>query len=583
MFKAVLFAQNPITTYIEQWATEEVLLTNERSLNDLIADYNAIEFSVEDFYDFKKWSVFFFLNSNELREIQMYLQRYKDETSIAFLNRLNIPTEKAYLIRYKILGENNIILGDWQKKGTVSSYILIPDLGVSNIFKNRNRVNIQEKGFKFFLQTEKDQEEKHGLDFVSSGLCFKRGKYRWYLGDYIARFGLGLSFYQGYQQASFFDMNNYIIGSFKLHTGSNENMFLRGVALETQLKPNKKLHFFISSKKTDGRFDSNGITQLFTDGNHSTLTSQSNKDVIHIHQLGGSYSWSGRQFSNQLTSHYTHFNKPLISYTDTFNHQFSISNSMVYITSGLQIGLEINYDLFKYISWLSTVKIHLGNAYYLSTYFGMENKHFKNYFRQLPLMFSTPEKFYSYQLESIKSNTSMYFRYQRSVVLIELPITQKKTEYRFGLNIRLKEKSELYWRSTYKQKIDEEQLTSHLFRNKFALLVKLRGKWRWYQSIQYKFGDEHGVAYSSRFSYQINHWHLKLGFIQYKQLFGALYMYESDIESFGYTKGFFNTGQVIYIMFKLKRSRMNWYSKLRWLNQERQKTIGVSLGFKYRF
>ena len=91
------------------------------------------------------------------------------------------------------------------------------------------------------------------------------------------------------------------------------------------------------------------------------------------------------------------------------------------------------------------------------------------------------------------------------------------------------------------------------------------------------------MAYSSRFSYQVNHWHIKLGFIQYKQSLGAIYMYESDIESFGYTKGFFNTGQVIYMMFKLKRNRMNWYSKLRWLNQEHQKTMGVSLGFKYRF
>ena len=37
-----------------------------------------------------------------LREIQTYLLEYPNETSIAFLNRLNIPPEKAYLIRYKI-------------------------------------------------------------------------------------------------------------------------------------------------------------------------------------------------------------------------------------------------------------------------------------------------------------------------------------------------------------------------------------------------------------------------------------------------------------------------------------------------
>ena len=64
-FRTVLFAQNHITTYLEQWATEEVLLTNERFLDDLIADYNTIEFSIRVFYDFKKWSVFFFLNPNE--------------------------------------------------------------------------------------------------------------------------------------------------------------------------------------------------------------------------------------------------------------------------------------------------------------------------------------------------------------------------------------------------------------------------------------------------------------------------------------------------------------------------------------
>ena len=47
-------------------------------------------------------------------------------------------------------------------------------------------------------------------------------------------------------------MNDHITGGFKLHTGSHENAFLRGIALETQLKPNKKLSFLLVQKKQTG-------------------------------------------------------------------------------------------------------------------------------------------------------------------------------------------------------------------------------------------------------------------------------------------------------------------------------------------
>lgn len=578
-------AQNKVETYLESWIASEKAIDQEHDFNEIYQVYSSIQFSTYDFYDFSKWEQFFFLNVRELKQIRTYLEQYKNEKSIAFLNTLKgFSREKAYLIRYKVL-ESQIQVGNDKIKQSIESYTSIPDSDESGL-KNRTRLRVTYPNFRFFLQTEKDTEERSMIDFISAGIKLKRKNTIWYLGNYTAQFGLGASLFQGYQNVSITQMNNTFSDGFKIHTGTDENRFFRGIAVESYKGANKKLNAFISSNRVDGRWDKNGVSRLFSDGVHVSRLDQTFRKSIQLNHAGIGYSVKNKGLILSTLGYLVHYNKPLIMNSRLVKNQMSLSSTLSYSNSRIHVVTELNSDQFEYWSSVSSFRLHLGYAFYLKTYYGIENADFENTFRTLPTVYSNPERFYGYRLEILKKKTQAYFAYNQSQNQIEQ--FNKTSDYRFGLTCKLKKKSVLRFRGTFKQKVEEKDLelsTSKLFRGRLSFMVQERGFWSWKQGLFFKFGahTESGLTYASQFEYKKSQWSLRLGYVFFQQNTGAFYIYESDILSSGYTRGFFHSGSLVYTNLKFQFRKLTLYNKLRVLHQKSVNYLGWSFGCKYSF
>lgn len=577
--------QTRVETYLETWIALE---NQEEALEfiDVYQMYNAIEFSSHDFYNLDKWNQFFFLNLNELDQIRLYLEKYKKETSIAFLNAINgFPKEKAYLIRYKVLEQRTLLKNRGKVKQEFRTYILLPDLDKTYAFKNRTRLQITQKDVQFVLQSEKDLNETSRIDFISGGLKFHQKNNVWFIGDYTPQFGLGLTLFQGYQNA----LNNQNTNGkdgFKLHTGSDENRFLRGLALESYPFKHHKISAFISSKAVDGKFNSDGITSLFSSGIHVSDSELNAKRSISLQHVGVGYTWFTNKISLKSLVYIAHFDRALnLTNTKTRNQ---ISNAYIfsYFNSNMHLSTELSIDQFKYVSHIALLRLHLGYTFYIRLYSAQEHQSFINPFRRISKSYSTPEQFYGYRLESLKKNIQTYFSYHKAIELEH--IYNQKSEYRLGVTFKLKKKSILQLRGTYKQKHEENSLALENntgFRSRVSFIVNQRGLWIWKQSLLFKSetGYKVGLAYAMQFEYKKDIWKVRLGCALFQQGSGAFYIYEPDILSSGYVRGVFNTGDILYIMTQINLKKASCYSKLRISNQNNESKMGWSFGVKYKF
>jgi len=581
----LVFAQERLENFIESRMVLSVEEDQELYLADILQAYKHIRFTISDIHKPIKWKSFFFLNQNELQQIYRYLKTFPEEQSIAFLNQLNgFSKDKAYLIRYKVLTQTGFRKNIQKLKMNGSVYTYIPNVQTFNAFKNRNRIQLSNGPFKWFLQSEKDVKESSVSDYISGGFTFRIKKNRWFFGDYIAQFGTGMSFFQGYQAFNFYQLNQSLPTRFKIHTGTNENAYLRGVALETTLREDWKINGFLSAKPTDARYTDKGVTNLFVDGTHDSHTALNFKKSIQITSIGGALTKRYNHFTTTSLGYWNHFSKPIISYSGIYRNQYSLSQTMAYFTPQFHINMELNLDQGHYFSQLTKIQSHLGKAFYLGLFYGVENPHFKNYFRQLPLLFSFPEKVYGYQVEQFRKQIHLLFSYQHSKGQ-KLNTYHEKQVFRLNMVVKLKAKARLQVSSVLKESRRIRNLTQSsksIVRNQIVLQVKLRGLWNWQQRFLFKWGHERGMAFSSRFEYKKPRWSLKWGIIQFQQTSGAMYIYESDIQALGYVKGFFNSGNLCYALVQINRNQLSFYGKLRVLNVSNEHKVGVSLGFKFK-
>lgn len=585
MILQILNAQIKLESYLESKIFNVLDISNENPIQYYIEQYRNINFRIQDIHELSKWSQFFFLNNKELNQIYNYLLKHPKENTILFLNHLKeFSKEKANLIRYIILNQSNHLNAIQNKTNQFMSYLYLPSFDKQNTYKNRNRLMINQGHFSGFMQTEKDKGEYSIIDYVSGGFTYKNQYSRWYFGDFIAQFGLGMSFHQGYQP-TLFNQNKLSLNGFKIHRGTNENAYLRGLATEMELKNKQKLSAFVSAKKSDGQYDQLGISHLFTDGTHNSDNAINTKNAIGVYQLGIAYSFRNQRLIQNSLIYGVHFDKLLKSYSNSFHNQLSFSHTISYLLSGFHMISEWNLDQGKYVSQLSKMSIHLGYAIYLDAYLGIENRSFKNYFRQLPVLFSTPEQFYGYKLEHYNKQKKYSFSYHRSQTN-GLTGYNKKEIYYLRFDIKLKNRSRLTISSAYRLSTIEKELKykyTGILRTRLKFQIKLRGLWNWQHGLQIKSGNENGIAYSNRFEYKKQKWGLKFGFIQYSQSAGAIYVYESDLQSMGYTKGFFRSGNLLYILIKYKWHSCQISGRIRLYNKDQKRIFGGGLGFRYKF
>lgn len=578
--------QTKVVFFLERWIISENELGRSLDFNVVYQEYLSINFTNTDFYNQQKWSQFFFLNAHELNQIKMYLEAYKGERSIAFLNTLkDFSREKAYLIRHKVM-DGNSDNKTMSTKQYFTSYIGIPHLNDSGVFKNRNRIQITHPRFQFILQSEKDVSEQSVLDFMSGGYKFRKDKTIWYLGDYTAQFGLGGALYQGYQYTSLAQVNSVLTNGFKLHTGSEENRYFRGVALEYQMNKHHKLNLFLSANNVDSKHDENGVIRLFSDGIHVTNTDRLEKNSMRLIHAGASHYIHMDHFKINTLGYVVQF-RPLEYHENSHQeNQLSFSNTIAYHNSRIHVANELNVDQFKYWSNITNLRWYLGKSFYLKSYLGLENDKYINRFKKIPKSYSVPETFYGYRLESLGKNTQVHFSFHTAKKLENR--YHKLYNYRISINHKLKQKSIIQYRASFRDKMILNGLQleqTNVLRTRLSYLVQKRGLWSWRQSIFIKYGEplESGIAYSMQYTFKMLTYDFRIGGVFFSQNKGAFYIYESDVLSSGYTRGIFNSGSLYYIMIKKRFRNLFIYGKLRVSQLPAQTEVACTFGLKYKF
>jgi len=183
-----------------------------------------------------------------------------------------------------------------------------------------NRLNI---GF----TAEKDPGEtffrspnKAGFDYYSGFADFdvKKGKYHFYLGDFLVRAGQGLTLWQGFASGKSAEVSQVYRGNqgIRSYSSSDENRFFRGVAGEMNLK-NASLIVFHSEKKIDANLDElNGepvFTSFQTSGLHRTENEIADKHSVKENASGVLFSFRKNKFSAGISGVHIFFDKPKVS------------------------------------------------------------------------------------------------------------------------------------------------------------------------------------------------------------------------------------------------------------------------------
>ena len=166
-----------------------------------------------------------------------------------------------------------------------------------------------------------------GFDFLSSHICYTTDRlfHQIIIGDYKIQWGQGLVAWSGYSTGkSTSSLSNEKSGrGITPYTSTDENRFLRGVAISLHPIPSMTTEFFISHKKTDGNLANPDslATQpsatLYETGYHRTITECEKKHKIKEFTTG---------FSTLLSLRYFRIGVQLLHYN--FNPNLSIGTAL---------------------------------------------------------------------------------------------------------------------------------------------------------------------------------------------------------------------------------------------------------------
>lgn len=161
--------------------------------------------------------------------------------------------------------------------------------------------------------------QKAGFDFCSmyAAVSTERWMKRLILGDYRVQWGQGLVAWSGFASGK----SAVALGNEKSARGitpyssTDENNFLRGVALDLQPLPNLNTEIFFSGKKTDGniletdRFsEEDSVTaSLYQSGYHRNKNECAKKHTLKERTVGLSVSWNTPYFKTGVHALYYHF------------------------------------------------------------------------------------------------------------------------------------------------------------------------------------------------------------------------------------------------------------------------------------
>jgi len=193
---------------------------------------------------------------------------------------------------------------------------------VGNDLKNYNRLKFTTSNFSSGIIIEKDAGEKSFIDHYSGFVSYKSEGFlkEILVGDFNVEFGQGLAIWSPYSFSKSADATNTIKydHDFIPHISSEENKFLRGIALQTKLQ-NLEINTFYSQNKKDASIDDFGnVTNFNFTGFHRTKNEIDNFENIKEITFGGIVKYNFNQNLSLGISHIKNQFDKIFSYQNNF-------------------------------------------------------------------------------------------------------------------------------------------------------------------------------------------------------------------------------------------------------------------------
>ena len=238
---------------------------------------------------------------------------------------------------------------------------------VGSKYKHQLRYRTTFKNMKWGMLTEKDMGERW-LDFNSFHFSYTKHHTKLLLGDYQLSLGQGLLHYQGFSFGKSADVLNVFRKSpvLRAHTSSRESHFLRGFAIEQQIKQ-WNVSSWLSVNSMDANIDesSNVVTSRQDAGLHRTESEIENKNQLLEMLYGARAHLQKKQLNTSLYFVAKHWNKPVMMVSDTTSYSLVIGGDYSLTYRNAHFFGEL-VRVGTSISAISAMNLHMSNRLAIS-------------------------------------------------------------------------------------------------------------------------------------------------------------------------------------------------------------------------
>lgn len=292
-----------------------------------------------------------FVMIEESQNKTLNLTRYKTSRSELLVRTQSLlETPKGYKNRTDSASASDVY------KGSKSRYYV--------------KYKIEKSGFAGGFTAEKDPGEEitnRGLDYYSGYLMMEnKGKVKKAIvGDYGVCLGQGLmlwSRYAGSKSAETIEIRRKNQGIYK-HSGTDENNFFRGAAVQIVSKP-FQITAFVSSKSRDASISDDTLTQgqitsFLVSGLHATKSQLKNRKNINENAFGSSIGYANKNLKINLNGFYHQWDIPVLKCDKTYkkfdfygNENLNLSSDFLLLIKGVSLFGEASMSKNKAFAFI---------------------------------------------------------------------------------------------------------------------------------------------------------------------------------------------------------------------------------------
>ena len=275
------------------------------------------------------------------------------------------------------------------------------------------------------LILEKDAGEEDQLDLFSFHFRYRGTGERFSVvaGDYQMPIGCGVALWSAYgfplspATLPLFPRSNAALAG---NRSSNENGYLRGLAVEKLLRENASLRLFFSSRRLDASLDQEGktVTSLYSSGLHRTEKEREKKALLTEQIAGISLQGQKKSIHLQLTGLFSRYQYP---FPDQPASQSHLSFSYTCLSGKFRPAGEVVLYRGKFPSFVQHIYMNSQRARYETSFYYYHPRYFALRGRALGALSQTPQNRFGTIMQlyyRIFTNTKLggYLHFYRTIL-----------------------------------------------------------------------------------------------------------------------------------------------------------------------